>query len=254
MTQLVWNAVGERVFEAGVDRGVLYIDGADGVAWNGLVSVDESPSGGDVTPLYIDGIKYLNEVSAEEFEATIEAYTYPEEFAQCDGTLPVMNGLFATQQPKKSFGLSYRSKVGNDIDGLDHAYKIHVVYNATASPSDRQHHTQTETIEPSNFSWKIVTKPPRFTGYKPTAHFVIDSRETPSALLQQITDILYGTSSAAPRLPSIVELLFIFENYQASVFDEGNIIDPNAQEFFTTFDAGYPPSTPQTSFIDGGTP
>jgi hypothetical protein len=247
--QLVWNAVGERTFEVGVDHGVLYIDGIDGVAWNGLISVNESPSGGDVTPYYVDGIKYLNVAAAEEFEATVEAYTYPDEFGVCDGTAPVKNGLFATQQPKKSFGLSYRTKIGNDVDGADHAYKIHLVYKAMAAPSDRQHHSMSDSIDPFNFSWKIVTKPPTFIGYKPTAHFVIDSREVPSDLMNQISDILYGTADTAPRLPSVPELLFIFTEYEASVFDAGFL----TEEYFTTFDAGIIPAA-QTSTIDGGMP
>ena len=250
MTQITWNAPGERFFEAGVDHGVLYIDGADGVPWNGLISVSESPSGGDVTPYYIDGVKYLNDVGPEEFEATIEAFTYPDEFAQCDGTLAVGNGLFTTQQQKKSFGLAYRTLIGNDLDGVDHGYKIHLVYNATASPSEHSHGTQTETIDSNNFSWHLVTKPPSFVGYKPTAHFVIDSRETPSDLMNTINDILYGSATSAPRLPSVPELLFIFGEYETSIFDAGYL----TEEYFVSFDAGSPPSTPETSVIDGGTP
>lgn len=249
MTQLTWNAVGERTFETGVDRGVLYVKGMEGVAWNGLISVSESSSGGEITPYHIDGIKYLDHVANEEFEATIEAYTYPEEFAQCDGTVPVGNGLFATKQRKKSFGLSYRTKVGNDVYSVDHAYKIHLVYGATASPSELVSNTISDEIEPLNFTWDIVTKPPDFTGYKPTSHFVIDSRETPSELLKDIERILYGSDDSAPRLPSAMELLFIFKEYQASSFDAGLLTD----EYFSTFDSGIIPE-PQTSTIDGGGP
>lgn len=249
MTQLVWSAVGERVFEAGIDRGVLYVDGADGVAWNGLVSVAESPSGGEVTSYYIDGIKYHNSVASEEFEATIEAYTYPEEFGQCDGTVPVKYGLFATQQPKKSFGLCYRTKIGNDVDGIDHGYKLNLVYNAMASPTDRPNNTISESIDAYNFSWKIVTRPPMMTGYKPTAHFVIDSREVPDDLMIQISDILYGSATTPPRLPSVGELIYIFDEYHASVFDAGHLAEP----YFGTFDGGIVPVA-QTSTIDGGTP
>lgn len=248
MTTLVWNAVGERRFEVGVDRGVLYIDG-NGVPWNGLVSVSESSSGGDVKPYYIDGVRYLNHAELEEFEATIEAYTYPEEFALCDGTAPVANGLFVTQQTKKSFGLSYRTRVGNDVDGTDHAYKIHLVYGAMAEPSDRSHDTMSESIDPFHFSWRIQTKPERFKGYKPTSHFVIDSREVPVDLMKQVNDILYGSDTSSARLPSVAELLFIFTEYETSVFDAGHLSD----EYFAVFDAGEI-SDPYTSTIDGGTP
>lgn len=249
MTRLVWDKVGERTFELGVSNGVLYVDGSDGVPWNGLISVAESPSGGDITPYYVDGIKYLNHATTEEFEATVEAYTYPEEFGVCDGTAPVKYGLYATQQPKKSFGLSYQTKIGNDVDGVDHGYKIHLVYDATAAPSSRPNHSMNDSTDPSNFSWKIVTKPPTFVGYKPTAHFVIDSREVPSDLMNQVTDILYGSSDSAPRLPSVPELLFIFNEYDTSIFDAGYL----TEEYFTTFDSDVV-TVPQTSTIDGGTP
>lgn len=250
MTRLTWGAIGERIFEAGVDRGVLYLDNSDGVAWNGLTSVSESPSGGEVLEYYVDGIKYLHLVGNEEFTATIEAFTYPDEFGVCDGTAPVGNGLFATNQRRSSFGLCYRSKIGNDVDGTEYAYKLHLVYNALAAPSDKAHTTMGDTVEPSNFSWKVTTKPPSFVGFKPTAHLVIDSRETPSDLLKQIEDILYGTTVSAARLPSIPEFIFLFQEYQASVFDAGLL----TEEYFTTFDRGPTPTTPQTSTIDGGTP
>jgi hypothetical protein len=174
MTRLNWDVVGERTFETGVDRGVLYVDGSDGVPWNGLISVSESPSGADLSEYYIDGIKYLQLLAGEEFTATIDAFTYPDEFASCDGTRSVGNGLFVTQQPRKGFSLSYRSQVGNDVDGISHGYKIHVVYNALAAPSARQRNSLSDSIAPLNFSWQISTKPPRFAGYKPTAHLVID--------------------------------------------------------------------------------
>lgn len=241
MTRLEWNTVGERTFEAGVDRGVLYIEGFAGVPWNGLISISESPSGGDVTPHYIDGIKYLNQVSGEDFQATLEAFTYPEEFSLCDGTAPVKNGLFATQQSKKSFGLSYRTKVGNDVAGIEYGYKIHLVYNAIASPTDRPNNTLTDSIEPFNFSWDIFTKPPTFTGYKPTAHFIIDFRNTPSELMQQIEDILYGHTDATPRLPSVEELISIFESHESGVIDAGYL----TEEYYTTLDSGV---------LDGGGP
>lgn len=251
MTRLTWGAIGERFFEAGVDRGALYVEGVDGVAWNGLVSVTESPTGGEVSKYYVDGIMYLQHADSEEFEATIEAYTYPEEFEVCDGTIPVLRGLKMTHQPKKSFGLSYRSRVGNDVDGVDHGYKIHLVYNALAAATERSNQTLTaEGIDPDNFSWHITTKPPIFTGYKPTAHLVIDSREAPGDLILNIEDILYGTDDQSPRLPSPAELIFLFNTYGSSVFDAGDPDEP----YFVTFDGGSPPDTLQTSTIDGGMP
>lgn len=249
MTRLMWNVAGERTFQAGIDRGVLYIEGEDGVPWNGLVAVSESPSGGKVTPYYIDGIKYLNHVALEEFEATIEAYTYPEEFAQCDGSKEVHNGLFATHQPKKSFGLAYRTKVGNDVKGVDYAYKIHVVYNAVAAPTDRPNNTMTGTVDPFNFSWSIFTKPPVFTGYRPTAHFVVDSRETPANLVSYLEDILYGSIEQEPRLPSATELMFIFTDYDSLFKDAGTLVE----EYFITLDGGYIPEI-QDDTVDSGGP
>lgn len=236
MTKLSWAAIGERFFEAGVDRGVLYLTGYEGAPWNGLISVTESPTGGEVTPYYIDGIKYLNVASAEEFEATIEAYTYPDEFSKCDGTARVSNGLYAGQQPKQSFGLSYRTKVGNDVDGIDHAYKIHLVYNALAVPTEKAFHTISDSVDPDNFSWKIVTKPPLFTGYKPTAHFVIDSREVPSGLLTQIENMLYGTDTSQSRLPSVDELISLFTSFPDEFVDGGLLVD----EYSEVLDGGAP--------------
>jgi hypothetical protein len=250
MTRLEWDTVGERVFEAGVDHGVLYVDGYDGVAWHGLTSVSESPSGAELAEFYIDGIKYHQYLSAEEFVATIEAFTYPDEFAICDGTRPAGNGLFMTQQPRKPFGLSYRSKIGNDVRGLDHGYKIHLIYNALAAPSSRQRSSLGENVEPMTFSWNISTKPPTFIGYKPTAHMVIDSLETPSDLMQDITSILYGDVGAPPRLPSVPELISIFNSYQTSYFDAGYLVDP----YFNGFDAGVTPEDPETDLISGGIP
>lgn len=250
MTRLAWGTVGKRFYEAGVDRGVLYLDGADGIAWNGLVSVSESPTGGEVSAYYVDGYKYLENAASENFEATIEAYTYPDEFSVCEGTTPVTNGLFMTHQRKKSFGLCYRSKIGNDVDGMDHAYKLHLVYNALAAPSEHAHNTLTEEISPDNFSWKITTTPPDFAGYKPTAHLVIDTRDAPGGLIRQIEDILYGTDVDAARQPSPSELIFLFNSYGASVFDAGDPDEP----YYITFDGGVEPDVVQTSTIDGGTP
>lgn len=249
MSRLTWGAAGERVFEAGVDRGVLYIGSEAGVPWNGLVSINETTSGGEIKSYYLDGLKYLDRVLQEEFEATLEAYTYPDEFAKCDGTQLVRRGLFATQQPRKKFNLIYRSKIGNDVDGLDFGYKIHIVYDAVAAPTARNNKTLQSSASPNNFSWKIAAKPPRLPGFRPTAHFVIDSRETPAPLLQQIEDILYGTDEEAPRLPSIAELYYLFDIYETSAFDAGIVPAP----YWATFDASTPGAT-YTTTIDGGVP
>ena len=249
VTRLSWGAVGERYFETGVDRGALYVDGAEGVPWNGLVSVSESPTGGETTPFYLDGVKINRRFSSEEFEATLEAYTYPDEFGVCDGTQAVANGLFATQQRRKSFGLSYRSRVGNDIDGSDHGYKIHLVYKASAAPSPRNNATMGDTVQPFNFSWKITARPPKVRGFRRTAHFVIDSRETPKSVLAKIEDVLYGTETEPARLPSVPELIYIFESATATYFDAGSPIEP----MYAIFDAGSPAEL-STSIVDGGSP
>jgi hypothetical protein len=209
MARLTWSAVGERFYETGVDRGVLYI-AEQGVAWAGLISVSESPSGGEPRPYYIDGFKFLNISAAEEFEATISAFYSPPEFAVCDGVSSISNGLFATQQPRRPFNLSYRTKLGNDVDGPDHAYKIHLIYNALVAPAERSNTTIGEAVEPTPFEWSITTQPPMLSGYRPTSHFVIDSRSTPVATLADVEDILYGSVSAPPRLPTPSELLTMF--------------------------------------------
>lgn len=212
MSRMNWGNTGERFFETGVDRGVLYPANEDGVPWNGLTSVEESPSGGEARPYYQDGEKFLNIAAREEFEATIEAFSSPAEFGPCDGTASIQKGLFVTQQPRRAFGLSYRTKVGNDLDGPDHAYKIHLVYNALAAPSSRANGTLTNSPEATTLSWSITTLPPSFTGYKPTAHLIVDSRTTPKALLAAVEDILYGSDIADGRLPMPSELLSMFQS------------------------------------------
>lgn len=207
MAKINWGTVGERFYEAGVDRGVLYIAGIDGVPWNGLTSVIESPTGADPKAFYQDGIKYLNLAGSEEFEGTIKAYSSPSDFAVCDGTLSVANGLFVTQQIRKSFGLCYRTKIGNDIDGLDHGYKLHIVYNALASSSERDNSSFNNTPTPIELSWSITTTPPQVSSLKPSAHFIIDSRYVSSGLLSVIEGILYGTNTTESRLPTQTELI-----------------------------------------------
>lgn len=246
MAKLIWGKVGERRFEAGVDRGVLYINN-EGFAWSGLVAVKEGHSGGEARSYYVDGVRYANRVTLEEFEATIEAYTYPEEFGVCDGTKSLGNGLFATQQRRKPFGFSYRTKIGNDVEGLDHGYKLHIVYNATALPVDRSYESVSDSTKPFLFDWKVVTKPP-VLDFVPTAHFIIDSRTTPDGLLSQIEDILYGTPQQHPRLPDAAELAYLFTNYEVSDFDAGDADDVT----YYTFDGGDAVQSNVTTFLDGG--
>lgn len=211
MARIAWNAAGSRFFEAGIDRGVLYIDSNPGVPWIGLTGVDENTTGGDAKPYYIDGRKYLNLSGAEEFSATIKAYTYPVEFSQCDGTARVRTGLFFAQQQKKSFGFSYRSMVGNDTEGPTLGYKIHLVYNALATPSTRSVASYNENIEASEFSWDVSTKPLSTSGFAPTAHVVVDSRFTHPVTLAAIENVIYGSESTTSRLPLPQELMDIFD-------------------------------------------
>jgi hypothetical protein len=242
MTRISWSTVGDRIFEAGIDRGVLYIGGSPGVPWSGLVSVNQGQSGGEAKPKYRDGIKISNRAAPEDFEASIEAYTYPLEFERCDGTYRTDNGLRITQQRRKSFGLVYRSLVGNDVAGLALGYKIHVLYNLKAEPSDHGYKTLTDQSEPSTFSWKVTSRPAETIGYKPTTHFIIDSRDVPLELLQDVEDLLYGTDTTDPTLPTPGELMFLFDSFEDSIYDAGSPYTP----VFVTYDAG----TPATSVID----
>jgi hypothetical protein len=210
MAKLTWGNPGERFFEVGVDRGVLYPKTGDGVAWSGLIAVSENPSGGDSTPRYMDGLKYQDRGAPEEFSGTIEAYTYPLEFAVCDGTVALDDGFFVTQQYRLPFGLSYRTKVGNDVDGADHGYKIHIVYNARANPSQKTNQTETDSPDTLTFSWDFSTKPEHIPGVRPTAHVVIDSRLSDPFVTAAIEDILYGSDIAAPRLPTPAEMIEIY--------------------------------------------
>lgn len=213
MGKLIWGTVGERYYETGVDRGVLYLPNEVGVVWNGLKSVQEDPDGGEPQPYYVDGFKYINVSSSEEFAATIEAYSSPYEFGICDGTVSISNGLFVTQQPRVTFGLSYRTLVGNDLDGLSHAYKLHILYNAMAAPASKSNVSLSDSADPTLLSWDIQSAPPRMTGYKPTSHLVVDSRRTPAALLAEIEGYLYGTDETQPTLPPAQDILDLFTNW-----------------------------------------
>lgn len=205
MARLVWDKTGERFYETGVRQGVLYpmVDGAypKGVAWNGLTAVTESPSGAESTALYADDIKYLNLRSTEEFGATIEAYTYPKEFEECDGSAELAVGVTIGQQPRKSFGLSYRTALGNDVENENHGYKLHLIYGATASPSEKAYATISDSPEAITFSWEVTTVPVNVEGFKPTALLTIDSTKVDPSKLTALEDILYGKAESEARLP-----------------------------------------------------
>lgn len=212
--KITWDKSGERYYETGVKRGVLYVmdKGAygNGVAWNGLTAVTESPSGAEASPMYADDIKYLNLYSAEEFAATVEAYTYPDEFAECDGSAEIAPGVTIGQQKRKTFGMCYTTVLGNDTDGNDYGYKIHIIYGANAAPSEKAYATINDSPEAITFSWELSTTPVEVAGHKPTASLTIDSTKTTPEKMKAIEDILYGTESQEPRLPlpsEIAELL-----------------------------------------------
>lgn len=206
MSKLVWDQTGERFYETGVNQGVLYPQGAGGtypkgVPWNGLTAVTESPSGAEASPIYADDIKYLNMVSAEEFGATIEAYTYPDEFAQCDGSAEIATGVTIGQQSRKTFGLSYKTTLGNDTEGNDFGYKLHIIYGALAAPSEKGYATINDSPEAITFSWEVSTTPVTVEGFKPTASITINSTKTDSAKLAALEAILYGSADTEARLP-----------------------------------------------------
>ena len=208
MAKLVWDKTGDRLYETGVKNGVLYIPTAGvyskGVAWNGLTAVTESPSGAEATALYADDTKYLSLMSAEEFGATIEAYTYPDEFAACDGSAELADGVMIGQQKRSTFGLCYKTTIGNDTDGNDHGYKLHIIYGAMAAPSEKAYASINDSPEAITFSWEITTTPVNVTGAKPTASLVIDSTKADPSKLAALEDILYGKdgdSATEPRLP-----------------------------------------------------
>lgn len=222
MTALTWDNVGERLYETGVDRGVLFIpdesgDYGSGVAWNGLTQVAENPSGAAATPQFADNIKYLNLISHEDFGATIDAFTYPEEFAQCDGTAVPQPGLAVGQQGRKVFGLCYRTRVGNDIDGTDHGYKLHMVYGAQAAPSARAYATINDQPAAIAFSWAVTTTPVQVSGLKPTALLTVDSTLVDAGDLAALEAVLYGDEATDPRLPLPDEVIAMFTGEVAPV-------------------------------------
>lgn len=206
MAQLVWDQTGKRYYETGVDHGVLYLmddQGAytTGVAWNGLTAVNENPTGAEPNALYADNIKYLNLMSAEEFEGSVEAYTYPDEFSECDGSKEIVTGVYIGQQPRKTFGMSYRTKIGNDVVGQDLGYKIHLVYGALASPSEKAYESVNDDPDAINFSWDLTTTPVNVTGGKPTATLTIDSTKVNPDKLKDLEAVLYGDENTTASLP-----------------------------------------------------
>lgn len=217
MAKITWDDTGKRLYETGTDHGVLYLLGeggtyGTGVAWNGLTAVNESPSGAEATALYADNIKYLSLMSAEEFGGTIEAYTYPDEFNQCDGNAEPQEGVIIGQQDRAIFGLSYRTLIGNDVDGQSHGYKLHLVYGAQASPSEKAYATVNDSPEAVTFSWEFTTTPVNVTGFKPTASLVIYSTKVDPTDLQTLETALYGDdSTGTPKLPLPDEVIAMFE-------------------------------------------
>lgn len=211
MSRIQWGKEGERTFEAGVDRGVLYVEGSPGVAWNGLVSLEEVSTKGSIEDYYMDGVKYYTEVTQEEFGFNLEAFTYPEEFAACDGTLEFGRGMYMTQQERVPFHISYRSLIGNDIQGTDLGYKLHFVYNCLAVPQQLTRDSLSDAPDPTNLSWAVVTTPFVIENkngmFVPVSHLYLDSREVNKSTLRKIEEILYGSTGCEPRMPSPEELL-----------------------------------------------
>ena len=216
MAKLVWDQSGERYYETGVKNGVLYVYDTkqktygNGVAWNGLTAVTESPSGAEATALYADDIKYLNLLSTEEFGATIEAYTYPDEFAECDGSATLSEGVFIGQQKRKTFGMVYKTTLGNDTDGSDYGYKLHIIYGALAAPSEKAYATINDSPEAITFSWEVTTTPVEVTNHKPTASITIDSTKADKTKLAALEKKLFGDAEAEPTLllPDEIATLF----------------------------------------------
>lgn len=235
MPRFEWDKTGERFYETGVRHGVLYpYDSetkkyAPGVPWNGLTSVQETPSGAEANAQYADDIKYLNLYSAEDFGATVEAFTYPKEFEVCDGSAELVEGINIGQQSRKSFGLSYTTRIGNDTDGNDHGYKLHMVYGAMASPSEKQYQTINDSPEPITFSWELTTTPANVKDHKPTALLTIDSRKVDATKLAELEDILYDESAAELPLPDAVYDMFSGDTpvpTDTYVLTEDTTVDP----------------------------
>lgn len=221
MPQIVWDSQGTRYYESGIDRGVLYIDGQPGIPWNGLTSITKNPSGGDAKPFYVDGVKYSNNSGAEEFEATISAITYPDEFEACDGSNEIRPGFFLTGQRRKPFGLAYRSMIGSDLSTND--YRLHLIYNATVAPTTRDNKTQNDSPDVLEFSWKVTTLPPTIAGFRNSAHIVLDSRYIDPETMAGIEEVLYGSEILTPSLPAFADLLDVYDTSNVlTVVDNGD--------------------------------
>lgn len=234
MAAIVWDKSGERTYETGIDHGVLYPYNKGthaydkGVAWNGLTTVTESPSGAEASAQYADNIKYLNMVSAEEFSATIEAFTYPDEFGECDGTAEVAPGVKIGQQNRKTFGLTYRTVFGNDTDANDYGYKLHLIYGALAAPSEKAYATINDSPEAISFSWEVSTTPVNVTGFKPTSLIVLDSTKVDKTKLQALEKVLYGSGEGAgtnPRLPMPDEVVNMLKHASSLSEDVPGVTD-----------------------------
>lgn len=213
MAKLQWDEQGKRLYETGTSKGALNVRGAGKVvAWNGLTKVTESPEGAEETALYADNIKYLSLTSAENFKGTIEAYTYPDEFMAADGSAMIAPGVTIGQQTRKTFDLAYRTEVGNDEDGTDHGYKIHIIYNAKVAPSERAYETINDSPAAITFSWAFTTTPIQVEGFKPTSYFVFDSTKVPAATMKALEDMVYGTAEKEPKIPSPTEILELIKD------------------------------------------
>lgn len=264
MTKLVWDGMGQRRYETGVDRGVLYLPDGTGVSWNGLTSVEEDEGGIEVEPFYFDGVKYLQVRTSGDYSGTISAYTYPVEFEQFDGLEQVTNGMQLTRQPvTEMFAISYRTRIGNDVEGLDHGYKIHVVYNLTATPSTKSYSTVSDQPEPVDLSWTVSAIPEIVPGYRPTAHVIFDTTKLNPYLVLDLEDLLYGTdpTTEVDPLDSIVLDGGTAESAGLGLYDgggprtqsldavDGGAVGPAGDEL-----DGGTPSTSGTATIDGGSP
>lgn len=260
MTKLVWDKVGERLYETGLDQGVLYLADGTGIPWNGLTSIEEDMSGDTSAPAYYDGVKYLDIPATGDYAATLNAFTYPDEFLEFEGVADLGNGILVDGQASKLFGLSYRTKVGNDVDGVDHGYKIHILYNLTATPNAMSYQTLTSTTTPLQFSWRLTGVPSDVPYYRPTAHVIFDSRYLNAAMLVALEDLLYGDSDSQATLPTLSELVDFVSFWDPkriipqSVTGLANLVDGTGDLTMTDIDGIYSalPSTRLVAYdVDG---
>lgn len=256
MTRISWDAVGSRLYEAGLDRGVLYVDGQPAVPWNGLTSVTENSPGGISKSYYVDGEKYANLATREEFQATLTAYTYPDEFEALNGVDSIRPGLFITKQKRNSFGLSYRTMIGNDQND-EYGYKIHILYNVLAAPATRSYKSTTASSQINDFSWILTSLPPAQTGYQRSSHFILDSRTTEKTVLAAIEDVLYGTDANTGRLPALAEIINLIDTHSILVLtDNGDgtftMTAPDA-DLFMLDDSIFQLTWPTAVFVDANT-